>query len=91
MQITLTIPEELAAQARKRGISPEAYVQSIIEHARREAPSSTQPRTREQIDAFFMAVAEGSESLPSLPTASLTRESFYEDRSFRLRTFMEET
>jgi hypothetical protein len=81
MQITVTIPDEIAAQAAKRGISPEAYVQSLVEQqVRREASLSSRPRTREQIDAFLMAMAEGSESLPSLPTASFTRESFYEER-----------
>ena len=80
MQITVTIPDELAVQARNHGISPEAYVESLIEKARRESTPTTRPRTREQIDAFFLTMAEGSENLPALATESFTRESFYEER-----------
>ena len=80
MQITVTIPDELAVQASNHGISPEGYVESLIEKARRESTPATRPRTREQIDAFFLTMAEGSENLPALPTESFTRESFYEER-----------
>ena len=81
MQITVTIPDELAAQAQARGIPVEAYVQSLVEEAGRKFSSSHPPRTPEQIEAFFEAMAEGSLKLPPLPTESFTRESFYEDHA----------
>lgn len=81
MQITVTIPDELAAQARARGLSVEAYVQSLVEEAGRRSRSLGRPRTPEQIEAFFEAMAEGSQELPPLPTESFTRESFYQDRN----------
>jgi hypothetical protein len=81
MRITVTIPDELAAQAQARGISIEAYVESLVEEAGRKSLSSHPPRTPEQIDAFFEAMAEGSKGLPPLPTESFTRESFYRDRA----------
>lgn len=81
MQITVTIPDEFAALAQARGISLEAYVQSLVEEAGHKSLSSQQPRTPEQIEAFFEAMAEGSQKLPALPTESFTRESFYQDRS----------
>ena len=80
MQITLTIPDDIAAQAQVRGLTVEAYVQDLLEKARSEGQHPAHARTREEIQAFFKAMAEGSERLPKLPTGSFTRESFYEDR-----------
>lgn len=80
MQITLTIPDDIAALAQARGLSVEAYVQDLIEQQAR--PQERQPshvRTREEIESFFSAMSEGSQRLRSLPTTSFTRESFYED------------
>jgi hypothetical protein len=79
MQITITIPDDLAAQAEARGLSVEAYVQRLVEEAGRKSLSPQRPRTREQIEGFFGAMAEGSKKLPALPTESFTRESFYQD------------
>jgi hypothetical protein len=81
MQVTVTIPDEFAAQALARGVSVQAYVQTLIEEAGRKSPLLRQSRSPEQIDAFFNAMAEGSQRLPSLPTESFTRESFYQDPS----------
>jgi hypothetical protein len=80
MQITLTIPDDVAAQAQARGLSVETYVQNLIEQqARPQEQQTTRVRTREGIESFFSGMSEGSQRLPSLPTASFTRESFYED------------
>lgn len=79
MQITVTIPDELAAQAEARGVSLEAYVQSLVEEAGRRPIERNRPGTPEQIEAFFQAMAEGSQNLPLLSTESFTRESFYQD------------
>jgi hypothetical protein len=79
MQITLTIPDDIAAQAQARGLSVEAYVQDLLEKARSEGQQPTRARTRQEIQTFFGAMAEGLERLPKLPTASFNRESFYED------------
>src|ERR1035441_10826072 len=79
MKITVTISDELAAQAEARGLSVEIYVQSLVEEAGRNSLLPHLPRTPEQIEAFFEAMAEGSQKLPLLPTESFTRESFYQD------------
>jgi hypothetical protein len=79
MQITVTIPDELAAIAQARGISLEAYVQGLVEEAGHKSLSSRRSRTPEQIEAFFEGMAEGSQELPALQTESFTRESFYQD------------
>ena len=78
MQITLTIPDDIAAQAQARGLSVEAYVQNLIEQlARSQERHISHARTLEEIESFFSAISEGCQRLPSLPTASFTRESFY--------------
>jgi hypothetical protein len=81
MKITVTISDELAAQAEARGLSVEIYVQSLVEEAGRNSLLPHLPRTPEQIEAFFEAMAEGSQKLPLLPTESFTRASFYQDRN----------
>jgi hypothetical protein len=80
MQITVTIPDELVAQAKARGLSVDVYVQNLVEEAGRRSIEPRRPRTPEQIEAFFEAMAEGSQKLPLLPTETFTRESFYQDR-----------
>jgi post-segregation antitoxin (ccd killing protein) len=45
MQITLTIPDELAVQAKTRGISVEEYVQRLLEEAGRNSPALQESRT----------------------------------------------
>ncbi len=76
MQISVTIPDQLAAQAESRGVPVEAYVSELLEQAAK--PDAVIPlRSREEIEAFFAAMAEGSESLSLLPTESFTRRSFY--------------
>ena len=79
MKITVTISDELAAHAEARGLSIEVYVQSQVEEAGRKLLPPHRPRAPEQIEAFFEAMAEGSQRLPFLPTESFTRESFYRD------------
>jgi hypothetical protein len=80
MQVTVTIPDELVAQVRESGMSVEAYIQGLVEQAQPKSRLFQRPQSREQIEGFFTAMAEGSERLPSLSTQSFTRESFYEDR-----------
>jgi hypothetical protein len=76
MRISVTISEQLAAQAESRGVSVDAYVRELLEQAAAHDASVPQ-RGREEIERFFTAMAEGSENLPSLPTESFTRSSFY--------------
>jgi hypothetical protein len=78
MQISVTIPDQLAAQAESRGVPVDAYVRELLEQAAAGGPPvPPRGRSREEIEAFFAAMAEGSESLPLLPTESFTRGSFY--------------
>ena len=82
MAITLNLPPEvegsLAAQARALGLPLNSYVQSLLE--RQAGMGREEPATSlEQFEAELDALAQGSDKLPYLPPAALTRESFYQD------------
>jgi hypothetical protein len=81
MRITVTIPDELAAQVEARGYALETYVTGLVEDAVREiavAPGRVgRPR---DMSAFFETMATDSETIPQLPDEAFTRESFYRDR-----------
>jgi hypothetical protein len=80
MRITVTIPDELAAQVQARGFALETYVTSLIENAARHA-ADTPSRSRRPRDmtAFFQAMAAHSEKIPQLPDEAFSREIFYQD------------
>jgi hypothetical protein len=79
MQITVTIPDELAARA--PGLTPESYVEKLV------AEQATAPRgygaggrlTREEFHASLDRLAQYSDKIPSLPDDAFTRASMYED------------
>jgi hypothetical protein len=80
MQITIEIPDELAAQAKARGLTPELYVRSLIDTAVHTVPLPLPPH-RPSIDTetFLREIAKYSEKIPQLPDEAFTRESFYQD------------
>ncbi len=82
MQITLEIPDELAAQAESRGMTPEVYVRGLIEAAAESRPLPLPlPRHRPRIDTetFLRNMAKYSEKIPQLPDEAFTRASIYQD------------
>jgi hypothetical protein len=80
MQITVTIPDEFAAQVQARGLAPESFGQSVIDKAVRSAPKPIPPAEPSMsIDEFIRAMAANSERIPQLPDEAFTRESFYQD------------
>jgi hypothetical protein len=80
MQVTVDIPDELAAQAQARGMTPELYVRSLIDAAAHTGPLPLPPH-RPSIDTetFLREIAKYSEKIPQLPDEAFTRESFYQD------------
>jgi hypothetical protein len=81
MEITVTIPDEVAAEARARGLTPESYVEGLIaeKHLSTSAESTTKQKLA-NLEKFFEAMAANSHKIPHLPDEALTRESFYQDR-----------
>ena len=82
MAITLNLPPDvearLAAQARALGLQLNSYVQSLLEQ-QAGLGRAEQTTNLEQFEAELDALAQGSDKLPYLPPAALTRESFYQD------------
>lgn len=80
MQITVNIPDEFAAQVQARGLTPQNYVESLIDDAARTAPKVRPPaKPKMDIDEFIRAMAANSANIPQLPDEAFTRESFYQD------------
>jgi post-segregation antitoxin (ccd killing protein) len=79
MVVTVNIPDELAAQAKSRGLSLEAYVQEILAQQLAAHPAETQrPRTPEEIRAWLDSLAQFSDKIPPLPE-TLSRAWIYQD------------
>jgi hypothetical protein len=81
MQITVTIPDDVAAQAVARGLTPEGYVEELIAEragVASQAAADTSARLAD-LEVFFAEMAAYSEKAPILTDDALTRESFYQD------------
>jgi hypothetical protein len=80
MQITVEIPDDLAAQVKARGLTPESYVRSLIDDAVRTSPTPLPPaKPKMDMEEFIRKMSEHSEKIPELPDEAFTRESFYQD------------
>jgi hypothetical protein len=65
----------LLARAQARGMTLDAFVQSLVESA---AAQPQRPRmSDEEFEAALDELAEGSENLPILPPEAYTREGIY--------------
>jgi hypothetical protein len=79
MEIRINIPEELAAQARSRGISLERYVEELLAQRIATAPANAkQPRTPHEVRAWLDSLAQFSDKIPPLPDV-ISREWIYQE------------
>lgn len=78
MVVTVRVPEELAARAKARGVSIEAYVQEILAQQAGLPLESQPPRSPEEIRAWLDSLAQFSEKIPPLPE-TISREWIYQD------------
>jgi hypothetical protein len=79
MEITVNIPDELAAEARAHGCTPEAYVEAVL--ARQVRPRTRDAKRRltsEEIRDWIDSLAQLSDRIPPLP-ATISREWIYQD------------
>lgn len=80
MRITVTIPDEVVERVQARGLTPESYVERLIEDAAPTALGSVNPvPPKRDMHAFFRDMAAHSEKIPQLPDEAFTRKSFYQD------------
>jgi hypothetical protein len=78
MVVKLNIPDELAAEAKGRGLSLEAYVEQIL----MQQVVCLKPgplRTPEETRAWLDSLAQFSDKIPPLPEV-ISREWLYQDR-----------
>jgi post-segregation antitoxin (ccd killing protein) len=79
MEITVKISDELAAQAKARGLEVQDYVEELLAQRANARSTARQVRTPEQIRAWLDSLAQFSEKIPPLP-ATISREWIYQDR-----------
>jgi hypothetical protein len=79
LELRPEIEARLAAEAQARGIDIEVYVESLLEQAVTAVSSQPRRRNREEMRAFYNALAAHSDKIPQLPDEAFTRESFYRD------------
>jgi len=79
MEITVKVPEQIAAQARARGLRVEAYVEEILAQ-RGMQPQAGPLRTPAEIRAWLDSLAQFSEKIPPLPE-TISREWIYQEHN----------
>lgn len=80
MEITITIPDEIAVRAQARGLTAESYVEKLL-HKEETLPKHSKSRVQRLADMerFIEEISRNSENIPQLPDEAFTRESFYSD------------
>ena len=81
VELNPEVEARLAAQARAEGVPLERAAARILEEAVASRFAASSNLTVGDFHTMLASMAEGSEGIPSLPTESFTRESFYEDRA----------
>lgn len=81
MEITVKIPDEIAARAKARGLRVEAYIEEILAQQVGAQPSDThRPQTPAEIRAWLDSLAQFSEKIPPLPE-TISREWIYQEHN----------
>ncbi len=70
----------LVAEARAQGLPAETIAERLLKDALSGRTPSRGLLSVEEFHRMLDAMAEGSETLPNLPTESFSRESLYENR-----------
>ena len=79
MEITIQIPDELAEQARARGLKVAVLIEELLAREfRAQWPAAHTPQTPEEIRAWLDSLAQFSDRIPPLPE-TISREWIYQD------------
>jgi hypothetical protein len=79
MEITVKIPDKIAARARERGVKVEAYIEELLaQQAAVELSGTRPPRTPTEIRAWLDSLAQFSDKIPPLP-GTISREWIYQE------------
>jgi hypothetical protein len=81
MEVTVKIPDELAARAKSRGLRVEDYVVELLAQQLGQLQIGASPvRTPEEIRAWLDSLAQFSDKIPPLPE-DITRDWIYQDHN----------
>jgi hypothetical protein len=81
MEITVKIPDEIAAQAEARGMRVDAYVEEILLRQIAARPmGAPRPRTPAEIRTWLDSLAQFSDKIPPLPE-KISREWIYQEHN----------
>jgi len=81
VEVTVKIPDELAARAKSRGLRVEDYVAELLaEQLGLRHFDESRVRTPEEIRAWLDSLAQFSDKIPPLPE-NITRDWIYQDHN----------
>lgn len=79
MEVTVKIPNEIAARARARGLQVEEYIEEILAQQLVTQPAGNgRPKTAAEIRAWLDSLAQFSDKIPPLPE-TISREWIYQE------------
>jgi hypothetical protein len=79
MEITLEIPDEIAALAKARGLCVEAYIGEILaQQLQTQLLTHGGPQSPAEVRAWLDSLAQFSDKIPPLPE-TISREWIYQD------------
>jgi hypothetical protein len=79
MEIKVQVSDELAAQAKARGLALEDYVQQLLAQRAPSLSKVGRARSSDEVRAWLDSLTQFSDKIPQLPEEAFTRESFYQD------------
>lgn len=81
MEITVKIPDEIAARAKARGLRVEAYIEEILaQQVGAQSSGIRRPETAAEIRAWLDSLAQFSDKIPPLPE-KISREWIYQEHN----------
>ena len=79
MEVTLKIPDEIAARAKARGVAVEAYVEELLaQQLNGRDANNRRPQTPAERRACLDSLAQFSDKIPALPK-TISREWIYQE------------
>lgn len=80
LELNAEVEARLKAEASAQGLPLETMAERLLKEALTKPQAASGKMSAEEFRRMLDAMAQGSGSLPDLPTKSFSRESFYEDR-----------
>jgi post-segregation antitoxin (ccd killing protein) len=79
MEISVKVPDELAARARARGLRVEEYVQELLaQQIQENSRDLVIPRTEAEVRAWLTSMTQFSDKIPPLPE-TISRDWIYQE------------